>query len=311
MENKRKVDVIAVGEILLDLISSEYAENFASATNYVRIPGGSPANLAMNMARLGKKIKLTATVGPDDSGDLLIKTVEQAGVDISAMRRALLPTSLILVTKSKAVSNFEPYRLADAQITAQQLKAANFSEARVLHTTAFALSHEPARSAILSAFKRGAAAGAKVSVDFNYADKIWGGDRQAGLSCLRQLCEMGAFVKVSEVDFERLLGKPVTSPQAATEEILKLGAQLVCLTVGPHGCYVQTEHEFFHLPANEVTVVDTTGAGDAFWSGFLAGYLSDYDWKECAIIGRALAELKLTRLGPVLDPPTVAELLNH
>jgi fructokinase len=303
-------DVISIGELLIDLISTEYAEDFQRADRYQRLSGGSPANLAMNMARLGCNVSLVATVGADDAGSLLIDAVREAGVDTEHIARVAEPTTLILVTKSQTVSNFEPYRLADRHITEAQLSAARVGEARLVHTTAFALSLEPARTAILTAMATAAENGVQLSTDFNYADKIWDNNREAGLQVLRQLAGLGAFVKVSEVDFDRLFGEPVVDYHAAARRILDLGAKLVCLTLGEEGCYLLTEDTHFYLPARKVEVKDTTGAGDAFWSGFLAAWLAGKDFHSCALSGRSLAELKLAVVGPVLDPPSLGALIG-
>ena len=302
--------IVAVGELLIDLISTEYAADFRAASTYERLPGGSPANLAMNLARLGVDTALVAAVGQDDSGALLLDAARAAGVDTTGVARVAEPTTLILVTKSRAVSNFEPYRLADRHISAEQLAAAGLAAARVVHTTAFALSQPPARENILQAFGRAAAAGARVSTDFNYADKIWGGDRAAGRAVFRHICGLGALVKVSDVDVERLFGTPVTDPAAVTQTILELGATVVCLTLGERGVFVRSATEAFHLPARPVTVRDTTGAGDAFWSGFLAAYVNGHDLTACAKAGRGMAERKLAHLGPLQAPPALAILIN-
>ena len=302
-------EILAVGEVLLDLISTEYATDFRTADTYRRVPGGSPANLAMNLARLGRRVALIGTVGDDDGGDLLLDTLAGAGVDTRGMRCSTDPTTLILVTKSRAVSNFEPYRLADCQILARQFDTFDLDRVNVLHTTAFALSKEPARSTILTAFKKGAGAGATLSVDFNYADKIWSSDRAAGRAALTTIAEAGGMVKMSEVDFERLFGRAITDAEAAARVVFEMGATVVCLTLGAEGCYVLSAEGGFQLPANPVKVIDTTGAGDAFWSGFLAAYADRHDLRTCALAGRALAERKLTRLGPITERLTVKELL--
>ncbi|MBC6994533.1 sugar kinase [Neolewinella lacunae] len=303
-------EIVAIGELLIDLISTNYADDFQSADHYQRLPGGSPANLAMNLARLGRSVALVATVGQDDAGTLLLTAVREAGVDVDHIARHADPTTLILVTKSRAVSNFEPYRLADRQIGTEQLPDALVQGCQVIHTTAFALSKEPARSNILASMAIAAAAGAKPSVDFNYADKIWGDDRAAGLQTLTALAAHGALVKVSEVDYERLFGEPVREYHAAAARIQALGASVVCLTLGPDGCYVLAPDAAFHLPARPVEVKDTTGAGDAFWSGFLAAHVAGYPWYECALAGRGMAEKKLTRVGAVLEDVVLEELLE-
>ena len=307
--------ILCAGELLMDLISTEYAENFRAADRYQRLPGGSPANLAMNLARLGQSVTLVAAVGNDDAGGLLIDALRDAGVDVSRIRQVADPTTLILVTKSQAVSNFEPYRLADRRIASDQFNGLDWSSLKLLHTTAFALSKEPARTAILDAFERGAAAGAKrpgprLSIDFNYADKIWNKDRKAGRATLKWFAEKGALIKISDVDFNRVFGSDVDDPAEAARRIYEAGAELVCLTLGDKGCYVVSRKEEFHLSARTLEVVDTTGAGDAFWSGFLAAYVEGYGYRDCALAGRATAERQLTRLGPIVDDLSVNELLK-
>ncbi|WP_020571408.1 carbohydrate kinase family protein [Neolewinella persica] len=301
-------EIIAAGELLIDLISTEYTDDFRSADTYQRLPGGSPANLAMNLARLGRNVGLVATVGHDDAGGLLIEAVKEAGVDTTRVNRVAEPTTLILVTKSRAVSDFEPYRLADRFITAAQLDIP--SGVRIFHTTAFALSKEPARSAILNGMEKASEAGVRLSVDFNYADKIWASDREAGLDTLTKIAAAGGLIKVSEVDFERLFGGAVTDNHAAAQRIMDLGAHLVCLTLGEEGCYVMHQNGAFYLPARKVEVKDTTGAGDAFWSGFLAAHLGGHDWEACARAGRGMAELKLGTVGPLTHKVSLEELLG-
>lgn len=127
---------------------------------------------------------------------------------------------------------------------------------------------------------------------------------------LQQLCEHGAFLKLSDVDYQRVYGRPLEDPAAAAQPLLARGARLVCFTLGPAGCHVITPTDDFHLPARPVDVVDTTGAGDAFWSGFLAAHLNGHPPRDCARAGQALAALKLTRVGRVTSPPPLTELLR-
>ncbi|MBU6343005.1 MAG: carbohydrate kinase, partial [Bacteroidetes bacterium] len=107
---RRPIDVLCAGELLVDFITAEFAQTLDEATLFKRLPGGSPANLCMNMARLGNKAMLVAAVGNDDMGGVLVNYVSRLGVDVSCVTQVDEPTTLILVTRSAAVSNFQPYR---------------------------------------------------------------------------------------------------------------------------------------------------------------------------------------------------------
>ncbi|MEL6970946.1 MAG: PfkB family carbohydrate kinase, partial [Bacteroidota bacterium] len=113
--------ILAVGELLIDFISTTYAESLDDVSTFERLPGGSPANMAGNLARLGQSAGLVATVGQDDMGNYLKSFVDRLSLDTSGVRQVALPTTLILVTKSKEVSNFEAYRLADCDISSDQM----------------------------------------------------------------------------------------------------------------------------------------------------------------------------------------------
>jgi sugar/nucleoside kinase (ribokinase family) len=292
----RKYDIVSVGELLVDLISIGFAETFAEVVDFKRIPGGSPANLCMNMARLGAKTKLVAGVGNDDMGQFLIDYVAELGVDCTHLEKKNAPTTLILVTRSKAVSNFEAYRGADTLIDEKQLSDEVLKESKIFHTTCFALSKNPAQGVIMAAAERANALGCQLSIDANYAQKIWNNQEEAQKT-VAHYCSLNALVKVSEVDWERLYNEPLTDYKTAAEHFLTLGAKEVCVTLGGDGCYVASREESFFLPARKVEVKDTTGAGDAFWSGFLTAHCDGFSLMQKAQAARRMAELKLGFFG--------------
>ncbi|MBB4077835.1 fructokinase [Lewinella aquimaris] len=306
-------EIICAGELLVDLISTEYAVDFRSADTYRRYAGGSPANLAMNLARLGQDVGLVASVGTDDAGELLRQAVADTGCDTSQVAATSEPTTLIMVTKSRQVSNFEAYRAADKEITDDQFPAEYLSHCKVFHTTAFALSREPARSAITAAATAVVANGGRLSIDINYAEKIWP-NRLEALWVISNYVGLNSdggpstLVKCSDVDFMRLFDEPVESNEMAGERLMDLGAGVVCLTLGEEGSYLLVDGQAIVTKSRPVEVKDTTGAGDAFWSGFLAGHVTGLDWEACALTGRGMAERKLVTVGPLSGPVKLEDL---
>jgi len=297
MSNRtKKYDILCVGELLIDMMSVDFAEDFSKVENFKRVQGGSPANLAMNMKRLGNRVCLVASVGEDDMGDYLLQCVKEVGLEKEAITRVKQPTTMILVTRSKNVSNFEAYRRADCQITAEQLNKELLESIRIFHTTCFALSYSPAKENILNAAKIANRNGVQLSIDLNYAEKIWK-DRVEAQQIVEEYCSYGAIVKVSEVDWMRLYDKQLHDNESIGQHFLNLGAKVVCLTLGEKGVWVFSESEKHFLSSRPIEVKDTTGAGDAFWSGFLTAYLDEKDLITCAKAGRSMAEFKIQRFG--------------
>ncbi len=302
MENKtpdqKSWDILCTGELLVDCISESFADAIDGQQSFRMIPGGSPGNLCMNMTRLGNRCLLSASIGKDDMGQLLWNTLTELGVATDLVARRPQPTTLILVTRSKNVANFEAYRSADREIHAAQFPKQILQDIRLFHTTCFALSLEPARRNILEAAEQANQAGAQLSIDLNYAAKLWP-DRQEAQKMVTEYCAQEALVKISEVDWERLYESPLEDPQVAAQHFLDLGAKLVCVTLGGEGCLVADATSSEFLAAREVEVLDTTGAGDAFWSGFLTAWLAGNNPLDCARSGRKMAELKLGYFGPL------------
>jgi len=293
-----EVDILSIGELLVDLISSDFGDDFSKVQDFKRVFGGSPANLAMNMARLGNRVELAATVGEDPLGTYLIREVEQLGVSTQRIRQCAEPTTAILVTRSTATADFIPYRGADQQILPSQLPGGEESWPKIFHTTCFALSKDPARTTILKGAERVAEAGGQLSLDANYARKIWP-NRAEALEVVEQYCRLNALIKVSDVDYLRMFHHRMESPQAAAEYFLNSGAKVVCVTEGAKGLWVADQNGGVYVPGRKVAVKDTTGAGDAFWSGFLTAWLDGKGLEACGKAGRAMAELKVGHFGPL------------
>lgn len=296
----RPTDILCAGELLIDLISTDYAASFDEVSNFQRLQGGSPANLCMNMARLGNRTALTATVGRDGMGSFLKNYVEKLGVDCRTVLQTDMPTTLILVTRTTQTADFEAYRGADCFISATQMPISLLRNCSIFHTTCFALSKKPAQTAILRAAKKAAQLGCQLSMDANYAQKIWP-DTKLARQLVADYCGLGALLKVSEVDWERLYGTPITDAEAAARHFIGLGAKAVCVTLGGDGAYVASHAEGHFLPARPVEVRDTTGAGDAFWSGFLTAWLDGHALLDCAKAARRMAEIKIGTFGVLPD----------
>lgn len=300
---RRDIDILSAGELLIDMITAEFVQSLEEANLFKRVVGGSAANLCTNMARLGNKTMLSATVGNDDMGRYLKNYVESIGVDVSGV--SLLDehaTSLILVTRSAQTSDFVPYRAADSILSIRQFPFSRFENIGILHTTCFAMSKAPAQSVLLDAAEKAKRAGCRLSLDVNYAQKIWP-DQNEAQKKVREYVRFGALIKISDVDWERLFGEKAASPDVVFDYFLRNNASEVCYTMGAEGCWVADDKERHFVPSRKVEVKDTTGAGDAFWAGYLTAVIDEKPLIERALAGRKMAEMKIGHFGPL--PNTV------
>lgn len=294
----RTYDILCAGELLVDLISEGFEDGSQEAETFRRLPGGSPANLCGNMARLGHKALLAASIGRDSLGNYLENYVNKLGVDTRLVFQVDEPTSLILITRSGDVAHFTAYRGADAQIKQEQFPDAVLKETRIFHTSCFALSREPARSAILAAAARAHRFNCQLSIDLNYAEEVWP-DRDEAQSAVQTYCEKGALVKAGELDWIRLYERPFEDPEQAAAHFTAMGARQVCITLGNEGCLVASGKKTWKISARRIEIKDTTGAGDAFWSGYLTAWLDGRGEEQCAAAGTRMAEEKLKHFGPL------------
>ncbi|WP_341215448.1 carbohydrate kinase [uncultured Wocania sp.] len=301
-ENNKDIDILCVGEVLVDFIGHRTEVLINNTSDYHRYLGGSPANVAMNSARLGLRPVMVATVGDDGFGNYIIERLNEVGVNTNHLNKnSDKPTSVIFVSRTDGTPDFIPYRKADSCIIEDQISTDLLSETHIFHTTCFALSKNPAQSTILKKAEEAHNLGCKLSIDVNYAMKLWKSQEEA-LKVIKAYCKFNPLVKISEDDMLRLFEKELPH-----EEIFDFfhseGVDMVCLTLGSKGVKLsQKGKDVIQLPATKIEVVqDATGAGDAFWSGFLFAYIKDKPIEKCLQVALKLAALKLQNVGRLPD----------
>ena len=243
--NNKEIDVFTIGELLVDMISNDYDDSF-DCSQYTKHFGGSPANIAMNIKRLGGNSALSSAVGNDGLGDFLINHLKNNNIDTRYISKVDNSTSMVLVSKSKTTP--------------------------------------------VPIFYRGA--------DYNlqYDDNI----EYALKNCKIDI------IKPSEVDAERIFG--CDTPKKQVKKFIDLGAKLVIMTLGKDGAIVTNGDETLTFKTYATEIVDTTGAGDAFWSGFYTGLTKSYSLKDSLNLGFATSAFKLKHVVAIANLPTIEEI---
>lgn len=300
------LDLLAIGETVIDLISEEETDSLVKAASFRRYQGGSPANIARYVVKLGGSAALVSKVGDDALGRYLRQALTEAGVVTDHMMTdATAPTTVIMISRTPGTADSVALRSADYRLHPDDVTAAVVRRAKVVHASTFALSREPARSAVCKAFRLAHEHGKLISLDPNYNPAIWP-KRAEARAVLEDAFQYANLSKPSLDDARRLFG-PDLAPEEYVERYHDLGAELVVLTMGAQGTLLSTVSDLHRIPARDVEVADATGAGDAFWAGFIIALLDGNAPERCVLFGREVAEKALGTVGP-LDMPLDREV---
>ncbi len=309
--------ITVCGEALVDLVSVD-------GRHYTAHPGGSPANVAVGLARLGVDVSLLARVSDDAFGRLLRDHLTGNGVDGRDLVPAAEPTTLAVATvgdDGSATYDFYVEGTADWQWAAGELPERVADDVTALHTGSMALEMAPGATEIESLLRR---EHHRDAVTISYDPNIRlarRGDRRVAREQVERLVGLADLVKVSSEDLAWLL--PGVAPQDVARDWSGRGPGLVVATLGADGAIaVGPDGEVVTARSPRVDVVDTVGAGDAFMAGLLsgcagAGLLGAGPRDRLAALDPAQLKSLLARAGTVAaltcgragaDPPSQAEL---
>ena len=293
------IDLLAVGETLIDFISEQSVAHLQNARSFRRYLGGSPANIAVNVAQLGGRSAVISKIGGDAFGRFIESELRRFGVstDYLVVDEGVR-TSIVFVARTTGTPDFEPMRDADFRLVPEDIPEAAIARAKVVHASAFALSREPCRSAVRKAFTLAREMGKIISLDPNYSPRIWP-DLGEARQVLAELYRMTTLTKPSLDDARRLFG-PACTPEQGIARFHEMGARFVIFTMGREGILISEDGRLLgHLPARSVVAVDATGAGDSFWAGFVTALLDGNSLGRSVLFGREIVELKLQAVGPL------------
>ncbi len=313
MSNK-SIDVVAFGEMLIDYTQSGTTET--GIRTFDENPGGAPGNMAVAVAKLGRKVSFVGKVGTDLQGELLIETLKNNQVDVSGMVQddKYFTTLAFVQINENGERKFSFARKpgADTQLEVSDLKPEIIESAKIFHFGSLSLTEEPSRGTTWAAAEMAKKAGAVISYDPNYRELLWS-SREAAMEQMRSVVGLVDIMKISDEETELLTGK--VSPEEASQCLIDQGVKVVVVTLGGEGAYIRTKDATMKVPGFKVQPVDTTGAGDSFWGGFVYSIInSGIELEKLTIeelgqfvkFGNALASLCVEKRGGI---PAMPELV--
>jgi 5-dehydro-2-deoxygluconokinase len=302
-------EVVTVGRVSVDLYPEQTGVRLAEVRTFRKMLGGSPTNVAVAAARLGRSAAVVTKVGDDAFGEYVRGALREFGVDDS-----LVGTHPILRTPLAFCELFPPDRFPllfyrQPKAPDLELEDADFgdvaSEAALLWTTGTGLSDEPSRSATLRALRR---RGRRPHVvhDLDYRAVFWRSPEDAQ-RWSREALEHATVVVGNTEEVAVTLGEDL-EPERAAQKLLDLGPELAIVKRGGEGVLAAMRAETVSVPALRIEVLNGLGAGDAFGGAVCHGLLAGWERERTLRFANASGALVASRLGCADDMPTLSEI---
>lgn len=305
------MDVYCIGEMVIDFIPG------AEPDSYLRSAGGAPANVAIAVAENGLSAGMCCSVGDDDFGRFLMDTLRKHRVRCLNPRlcRQAVTTMAFVTLGPDGDRSFTFARKpgADTFLQESDVTEADIAASAIVHAGSCSLSASPAAEATVRALRLGRQMEKLVSFDVNYRGLMWNGNQAACAKKVLDLLPLVDLLKLSEEEVG-MIGGEGRIPQLMERCRLRV----VVETLGSRGARCYFEGQTMEVPARAVICVDATGAGDAFWGGFLSSLrlqgVTRADEITSGILRRAMAygntagSICVQRKGAISSLPTRQEI---
>ncbi|MCQ2508243.1 MAG: carbohydrate kinase [Dorea sp.] len=306
------MEFITVGEMVIDFLPG--AEDGA----FVRNAGGAPANVAIAAARNGLEAGMYAKMGNDDFGKFLIKTLEENGVtplSPELTSEAITTMAFVSLDENNDRSfTFARKPGADMMLSKDEIDKDLIAGAKLVQAGSCSLSAGKAVEATEYAMQVAHEAGKLVGFDVNYRNLMWNDDKQACADKVMTILKYVDFLKLSDEEVDMVGGE-----ENIFNVMKEYDIAVVVLTLGGDGSKLFYNGKSYLVPPFRAEyVADTTGAGDAFWGGFLSRVLilggesvdklSEELLLDAVRYGNVSGMLAVTKKGAIASLPTRATI---
>lgn len=311
--------VLCLGEILYDCLAQEAGTPIDSVSHWTAYPGGAPANVATALVKLGTSAGFIGCIGQDEAGSALKQLLLEIGVNCQGIQEhPTAPTRQVYVLRSPdgdrefaGFGDLPPDQFADAFLQADQLPIPLFEQAQFLVIGTLELAYPTTRQAVFRALNLANTYNLKILVDVNWRPMFWP-DPDEAIPLIKQLWQSVDFIKLSREEAQWLF--QTTESGAIAHQLTSVEG--VFITDG-NGTISYHLNDFEgKIPAFQMSVQDTTGAGDSFVAGLvhqlcqkgLYQLKNSKTVKEIITYACAVGGLSTTKSGAISAQPTAKEV---
>ena len=327
---EKTLDLICLGRVAVDLYAQQIGARLEDASSFSKYLGGSSGNVAYGTAVQGVKSSMLARVGDEHMGRFLREELQRVGVDTSHLitDKERLTGLVILGIKDQDTFPLIFYRenCADMAITKEDFDESYIASAKALAITGTHLSHPKTREAVLTALEYAGRNNTKRLLDIDYRPVLWGLtslgdgetrfiDSEAVTKSLQEVLHHFDVLVGTEEEFHIAGGS--TDTLTALKNVRKFSHAVLVCKRGALGCSV-FEGDIpddldggLNVYGVRVEVLNVLGAGDAFMSGLIRGYINNEGWEQSCRYANACGALVVSRHGCAPAMPTKTELDNY
>ncbi len=326
-DGTKTLDVITIGRASVDLYGQQIGTRLEDIGSFAKSVGGCPTNIAVGTARLGLKSALITRVGNEQMGCFIREQLGREGVETSGIATDpdRLTALVLLSVEAEGVSPMIFYRTdcADMALDESNIDEALIASARSIVVTGTHFSRPNSEAAQKKAIRLAKAHGARVAFDIDYRPNLWGlAGHEAGFSRYVASDVVSQKYKSILPDCDLIVGTEeevlIASGEAdllsALRTIRSLSSGTIVLKRGPMGCIVydgpipdDLEHGIVGM-GFPIEVYNVLGAGDAFMSGWLRGWLAGEPHATSATWANACGAFAVSRLLCAPEYPSWTEL---
>lgn len=303
------LELITMGRAGVDLYPQQIGVGLADVATFGKYLGGSPANVAVAAARLGRRAAVITRTGADPFGEFVHRALRGYGVEdrfVTPVPRLPTPVTFceIFPPEHFPLYFYRQPKAPDLEIYPDELDYAAIGQAAVFWATVTGLCQEPSRAATLAALaSRGRAHPTILDLDFR--PMFWPSPAEAQLWSRRAIAS--ATVVVGNLD-ECEVAAGSRDPAVIVPALLDLGPDLVIVKLGPDGVLAADRSRQIRVPPVRVEVVNGLGAGDAFGGALCHGLLAGWDLAETIRFANAAGAIVASRIACSDAMPAEAEV---
>jgi 5-dehydro-2-deoxygluconokinase len=306
------LDVITMGRSGVDIYPAQVGRHLEDVDSFVKFVGGSPTNVAVAAARLGRRVALVTGVGNDPFGRYVRRELTGFGVDTSMIVTVDTAPTPVTFCEIFPPDDFPIYfhrhpAAPDLQIRPEDLDLPAVAAAGVFWISVTGLSAQPSRSAHHAALRARGRARFTV-LDLDYRPTLWTSEADASAEVQAVLPQVDVAVGNLEECRVALGSAGPVDPDDAADRLLAAGVSLAVVKQGPAGVLAATTGERVRVPAFPVDVVNGLGAGDGFGGALCHGLLAGWPLDEVMSFAGAAGAIVAGRLGCPVAMPTADEV---